>query len=798
MKKLVTIFILCVAAVVNAAAAFTLTATDVDIQDLTIDKDNFFVTVSAETSSGEYEVGFDIWPATHSAIGSFSAAEGTITYSSCWVHKTKANGSAVDMWYYSDEDAEISLSIVKKDDKNCTLSGSIQATRQGTTYTYNIAEFDFAYSEGSDDPDPDPKPEDPYRLEPTEVTTLDFTVDVVAFREHEDFVEIHIFENEAENPSWVELRLLSDEYAWPAGTYTIDDSGAAGTLTASKGNIDATNEDPCYVAIMTGDFGTGYTPYYLVSGSLTVSYNAKGDTIIVKGTAQTHNGSTVTFNVTSKNELYTEEEPGGGDKPDPDDPYRYEPKDAVTIDFVADSIAFREKENLVEIKIRQIANETYHWIELHLLTDTLDMPAGTYTINDSGAKGTLTASLGYLGGTDGDDPCYVAIRGPKEEWGQYTPYYLVSGSLTVSFNEKGDTIFIKGTTTSHNGSTIKVDARGFNELYVPAVEPKQPKDVTLLIDTVAITYMSNLSDSANNIFVYTFNFSKSLDFPSVITDVIMNKPMELVAGTYTLADQTLDGLILSQNQTDFELNIFGGGAYVFESASLTLVPDKGIWRYTMEMHDDIGSTYRFSFVQTPHIVHYPTPAEDVKDEPYKDEQKEKATITLTCDSIVWKDATVKKDGVLDILLTQRQADINGLKAYLHLGMYTDVSFPATGTYSVSDSEENGTFSASLGRYGDVLIPCYLLLLDNEGWAHAIWYIVSGNILLTYDEANQPLLSGECTTYFGSTIKFSYTATQGIQNTDRFTDRVQTHKILRNGQVLIIRGDKAYDILGNEL
>ena len=619
-------------AVMEAVAAYNVTATKVTIQDLTTDKNNFFVLVDAATSSGEYEIAFDLWPATRSAIGTFSAEDKTIGYVSSYVHKTKANGKAVDMWYYPEENAPISLSIVQKDETTCTLSGSITATRNGTAYTYVIAPYDFAYAEGPVDPEPE---KDPYRFEPTEPTT---------------------------------------------------------------------------------------------------------------------------------------------------------------VDFVADVIHFRERDTYIEVTLNEMAQETYDWIELRLLSDTMDMPAGHYTIDASYEAGTITASKGYMGSTAGDDPSYVAIRADKESWGQYTPYYLASGSLSVTYNEKGDTIFITGTATSHNGSTINVNAKSYNMLYVEEEEPKEPEYVTLAIDTVMITYLSNLSDSANNIFVYTFSFSQNDDYPQVLTDVILTQPMELVAGTYSLANGTIDGLILSQNQDDFEMNIMGGGAYDFTLATLTLAPKgDGRWTYTMHMEDAIGSTYDFTLTQTPHIVLYPAPDVDPKEEPYKDEQKEKAMITMVLDTIIWDSKSVSKDGIIDIYLTQMQSDVNGLRAYVHLGMYAEEAYPEAGIYPVNGSEESGSFSASLGRYGSTLIPCYVALMDEAGYAHAIWYIVSGEITLSY-EGNQPILSGECTSYYGSTIQFSYRAkTQDIEDV-RWND-VPCTKVLRDGQIYLMYGGRMYDVQG---
>ena len=336
-------------------------------------------------------------------------------------------------------------------------------------------------------------------------------------------------------------------------------------------------------------------------------------------------------------------------------------------------------------------------------------------------------------------------------------------------------------------------------LYVEEEQPKEPEFVKLAIDTVVISYMSNLSDSANNRFVYTFNFSHQDDYPQVIVDAVLNKPMELVAGTYSMAESSLSGLMLSQNQEDFEMNIFTGGAYVFTAASLTLAPvANGVWHYEMVMNDTVGSEYTLSFDQTPHIIHYPEPDVDPSVQPYMDEVQEKATIHVSLDTMIWDAKSVSKDGIIDIYLTQRTTDINGLRAYLALGMYADQAYPAAGTYPVNGTEESGTFSASLGRYGQVLIPCYLTLMDAEGWVHAVWYIVSGDITLAY-ENEAPVLYGECTTYFGSTVFFEYRpATQGIGIVESRKTKVESRKLLRDGQITILRGDKKYSIMGQEV
>ena len=304
MKRIIMGIMLCVMAVMKVAAIDVI-ASQVTIKDVTIDKSNFVVTVDAATADGNdvYEISFDVWPATHSAIGSFSSTDRSIKYTFSSVHQTKKNNQKVNIWYYGEYESAMSLTIVSNGDGTCTLSGSMEAADYNyTVETFVIAPFVFEYEEEPIDPDPG---QDPYRFEPAEATTVDFVGDVVKFRDRKTYIEVTLNEIANETYDWIELRLLSDTMDMPAGTYTIDDSDAAGTLTASKGYLGGTaGDDPCYVAIRADQESWGqYTPYYLASGSITVSYNDVGDTIFVTGTALSHNGTTVNINVKSYNML---------------------------------------------------------------------------------------------------------------------------------------------------------------------------------------------------------------------------------------------------------------------------------------------------------------------------------------------------------------------------------------------------------------------------------------------------------------------------------------------------------------
>jgi len=313
------------------------------------------------------------------------------------------------------------------------------------------------------------------------------------------------------------------------------------------------------------------------------------------GTAYTYHLSSITF-------AYKDDQ----EKPDPKDPYRFEPKNDTSFVFKADLVAYRQQDGYINITLNEMEDSTYDWVDINLMTDTLAWPAGTYTIDTTRQKSTLTASRGYLSSKE-DDPCFVALRG--EDWGAYTPYYLVGGTVTVAYNAKGDTIFVSGKVYSKNGSEITLNVKSYNALYVPGEDPREPEFVTLDIDTVAISYLREKADTLAGIFPYTFVFEQGEDFPQVILDVLLPSPMALSEGTYTLQEQQLSGILLFQDQTDFTYYLLYGETYEWDSVALTMTQlDATLWQFDMLMKDTIGSEYSFTLVIAPSIVNYPEPA----------------------------------------------------------------------------------------------------------------------------------------------------------------------------------------------
>lgn len=289
-----------------------------------------------------------------------------------------------------------------------------------------------------------------------------------------------------------------------------------------------------------------------------------------------------------------------GDTPDDPtlDPYRFEPATPTTQTFegqVVEINDYRSTSGCINIHLIDSVNQQLDWIELNLVTTTYNMPVGTYTFSADSANNTLVASPGYR--QHEDQPSYIALRGT--DWGQYTPYYIADGSLTFSLNTTGDTVTVSGSVTTQHGSSFTIDVVAYNPLYIPPIPPRPQEEKELSIDSVVITYVGETEGKHN----YEMNFSYQQDYPNLIFNLWLPTAYQLAEGTYTLEQNEIEGILLFQNQDDFNQFLYEGTNYVFVTFSLSLTNlGNNIWRYSLDMIDDIGSHYYFTLDQNPHLA----------------------------------------------------------------------------------------------------------------------------------------------------------------------------------------------------
>lgn len=138
-----------------------------------------------------------------------------------------------------------------------------------------------------------------------------------------------------------------------------------------------------------------------------------------------------------------------------DPAYQYEPTEQTTLnETYVEFNGYDYTEGYSTVAIDLLNDETF--VTLELYADSA-LPAGTYPLSDTYDVGTAAISSGYNSGYEYDTPCYLGVF---TEGGYYDEtYYFVSGEIVVSYPVE-DTISIKGSVVSYNGSTINFTYEG--------------------------------------------------------------------------------------------------------------------------------------------------------------------------------------------------------------------------------------------------------------------------------------------------------------------------------------------------
>lgn len=115
-----------------------------------------------------------------------------------------------------------------------------------------------------------------------------------------------------------------------------------------------------------------------------------------------------------------------------------------------------------------------------------------------------------------------------------------------------------------------------------------------------------------------------------------------------------------------------------------------------------------------------------------------------------------------------------------------------GNYKITSTLQNGTFCYSVGGddqydYGSYMATDY----DSEGYYTSAYYIIAGDITIgSKNNYTVKVVSAN-----GTDINVTYNGTQDIEN---ISSDIKAAKILHDGQILILRGDKTYTLQGAEV
>lgn len=224
--------------------------------------------------------------------------------------------------------------------------------------------------------------------------------------------------------------------------------------------------------------------------------------------------------------------------------------------------------------------DTTGYASFYLNLDALDtdgaIPAGVYSINDSGQSGTASASVGLEESSSGSEftPSFYATL---DNLYYQDVYYLQSGSVTVAKDSAAGTMSITVNAVSHYGSTVTLT---YNGTYTPSgnggtssdydfsYEPTTPTVINevMTVDSVDTSWFASYGDI--DLYLFNVNRNKLAAFYFFASGI--DNTIGIPAGLYNISYAGTVGTV--QASTGIQTSSYGSYA---EPAYYALLDSEG-------------------------------------------------------------------------------------------------------------------------------------------------------------------------------------------------------------------------------
>ena len=357
----------------------------------------------------------------------------------------------------------------------------------------------------------------------------------------------------------------------------------------------------------------------------------------------------------------------------------------------------------------------------------------------------------------------------------YCGIYDWSIESTVAIADIKGVLNQRGDTTLINASVIGFNAIQYDvELWYTAPTPT---------DTIEITM--------------PMKFTNALDF-----------------GYYTLSAYTPDSLwfislspiadkVAGEFINDGMFGRFGakGGRYDFYAGSTFIFSEEELQNYTIEKgslvvnHAPDGTiTAEANFVARNATHYHITITSEYNTHLDYDEPEMEVDRAYTTADEVFIENQIDPNGYIYLAITA--ADQSDMCAFFFYADEADedIIIPE-GIYPINYSNDYGTVQANPGVQGNGVMPSfYAELLEDGSLIVPIWLLVDGTVEVRKDEDGNPHLEVNAFNSYGVPVHITYDGsfTSGVEDV---TTETTASKRLENGQLLIHRNGKTYNVLG---
>lgn len=357
---------------------------------------------------------------------------------------------------------------------------------------------------------------------------------------------------------------------------------------------------------------------------------------------------------------------------------------------------------------------------------------------------------------------------------EYSELYDLEEGHGIQFADIQGTLLQRGDTTVIDASIISWDAVQYDiEFWYTVPTP---------VDTVEMEMPVEFTNAMD--FGY---YTLSAYTPDEEWFVSFTPMTDEVAGTFVN-----DGLFgqFGEGQYDF----MGGDTYVYSSKEMRpYTVEKGT--LVVKHATDGTITAEAKVICSNAIYYHIKMTSEYNTHLDYDEPEEEVDRIYTTDDVVFIEDQIADNGYIFLQLIAADESDEAQFFFYAEEADEDITIPV-GTYTIDYTEDYGTVQANPGVQGNGVWPSFYALKAEGGYAVPLWLLVSGTVEVSKDEEGHPYLEVNAYNSYGVPVHIVYDGTPigaGVENVA--TELTAAEKVLKNGQLLIIRNAETYNVVG---
>ena len=364
----------------------------------------------------------------------------------------------------------------------------------------------------------------------------------------------------------------------------------------------------------------------------------------------------------------------------------------------------------------------------------------------------------------------------------YSGIYNKKVGRSVIFADVNGTLNQYGDTTVISASVIGFDAVQYNlHLWYVAPTPIDTVEIEMPIE-----FINSMDYGYYTLGAYT---------PDSVWYISLSPITSEVAGSFAN-----DGLFGKMGAKGGQYDFYGGETYIYEEATLNRYSvEKGT--LIVEMTPDGEITAEANVICSNAIYYHIKMTSEYNTHLDFDSPDMDVDRLYTTEDNVFIENQVEENGYIYLSLTA--ADASDMAAFF---FYTeevdeDIIIPV-GVYPINYTEEYGTVQANPGVQGNGVLPSFYATIWEDGSLEVpLWLLVSGTVEVSKDEDGNPHLEVNAVNSYDVSVHIVYDGTpihSAVENVQSQLPKNDCQKRIVNGQLMLIRNGKVYNILGTNV